>query len=70
MTSPAPRLWTPEDFATFASLTTDQVKKLRTSGNGPQYIKIGREIRYIPRKVEAWLQSAEQTSTKDSKERA
>lgn len=67
MTSPAPRLWTPEDFATFACLTTDQVKKLRTSGNGPQYIKIGREIRYIPSKVTTWLKSAEQTSTKDTK---
>lgn len=60
-----PQLWTPDQFAKFAQLTPNQVKKLRSNGDGPPFIKIGREVRYIPRKVEQWLASRIVESTKD-----
>lgn len=60
-----PQLWTPEQFGQFAQLTPDQVKKLRSNGDGPPYIKIGRNIRYIPRKVEHWIIERSQATTKD-----
>lgn len=63
MTRQQPQLWTPEQFGAFAQLTPDQVKKLRHNGSGPPYIKIGRNIRYIPRKVEQWIVEREQHST-------
>lgn len=61
-----PQLWTPEQFGEFAQLTPDQVKKLRVSGDGPQFIKIGRNVRYIPKKVEDWIIERSRVSTKDT----
>lgn len=60
-----PQLWTPEQFGQFAQLSADQVKKLRVNGDGPPYIKIGREVRYIPRKVEHWIVERTKQSTKE-----
>lgn len=60
-----PQLWTPEQFGAFAQLSADQVKKLRVSGDGPPFIKIGREVRYIPRKVEHWIVERTKQSTKE-----
>lgn len=65
--APGPRLWTPGDVETFLGLTTDQVKKLRTSGDGPPYIKLGRDVRYIPAKVHAWALERQQTSPRAGK---
>lgn len=59
-----PRLWNQDDFAAFADLTIDQVKKLRSRGGGPPFIRLGREIRYIPAKVHAWLLDQQQESTR------
>lgn len=65
MNAPAqPRLWDQDDLAHFTGLSLDQIKKLRTSGDGPPYFKLGRQIRYSPAKVSAWLQTKEQESTK------
>ena len=65
MNAPAqPRLWDQDEFARFAGLTVDQVKKLRTRGGGPPFIRLGRQIRYNPAKIAAWVQSKEQESTK------
>ncbi|NQD40563.1 helix-turn-helix transcriptional regulator [Glutamicibacter halophytocola] len=60
-----PQLWTPEQFGAFAQLSADQVKKLRVNGDGPPFIKIGREVRYIPRKVEHWIVERTKQSTKE-----
>lgn len=60
-----PQLWTPEQFGSFAQLTDDQVKKLRVNGDGPPFIKIGRNVRYIPRKVEHWIIERAKQSTKE-----
>ena len=63
MSREQPMLWTSEQVAAFLQLTPDRVKKMRQSGDGPPYTKIGREVRYIPRKVEHWIIEREQTST-------
>jgi len=60
-------LWTPEEFATFAKINTDQASKLRITGNGPPYIKLGRYVRYFPGDVAAWLKENKTTSTRAPK---
>jgi hypothetical protein len=68
MNAPAqPRLWDQEEFARFAGLTLDQVKKLRSRGGGPPFIRLGRQIRYNPAKIAAWLHSQEQHDTRPTK---
>lgn len=61
------KLWTPDDFGRFANLSPDQVKKLRVSGDGPPYVAIGRNIRYVPGQVVRWLEKKQQTSTRDNR---
>ncbi|QTF71756.1 helix-turn-helix transcriptional regulator [Arthrobacter woluwensis] len=64
MNQQSPRLWTPSDVEAFLGLSRDQVKRLRTSGDGPPFVKIGREVRYVPAKVQAWCLERQQASTK------
>ena len=51
-----PRLLTTDDVAAFLAMTTDQVKKMRATGNGPEYVQLGRRIRYVPRDLYAWIE--------------
>ena len=63
-------LWTPQEFAAFAKITTDAASKLRITGNGPPYVKLGRNVRYFPGDVAAWLKQNATTSTKATREAA
>lgn len=60
-----PELWTPADFAAYAKLTINQVAKLRCKGTGPAFIKVGRQIRYIPAACHRWVTANQQTTTKE-----
>lgn len=60
-----PELWTPEDLARFLKTTTNDLAKLRSTGAGPPFSKIGRRIRYVPGKVTAWLEANQHTSTRE-----
>lgn len=51
-----PQLWTPEDVSTFLQLTTTKLARMRVNGDGPPWLKFGREIRYIPRRVVEWAE--------------
>lgn len=62
-------LWTPEEFGQFAQLTPDQVKKLRQSGDGPPYVKMGRTVRYVPQRVVEWVRMNERTTTTPRQEK-
>ncbi len=37
----------------------------RCRGFGPEFVKIGRLVRYDPKKVESWVKSRMMTSTSD-----
>lgn len=64
-----PRWWTAQEFAEFVSMTTDQVSKLRISGEGPPFVKFGRAVRYLNLDVLRWHQDQRMTSTKANRER-
>lgn len=51
------RLWDKEETAEFLHITTRTLYQLNTNGTGPRYFKVGRECRYDPRDVIAWLES-------------
>lgn len=47
-----------------------QVKTLqawRVRGGGPEFVRVGRLVRYNPRSIEAWVESRTARSTSDAR---
>jgi len=63
-------LLTPHDAAEFLALSRSWLAKLRLTGDGPPYVKLGRQVRYRLGDLEAWLQGHVQRSTSDTGPRA
>ena len=53
----------PEDLARDLKCTENFLAKLRMSGDGPPYIKVGKKIRYPRAHYEQWLGSRTFKST-------
>ncbi|MEV0379846.1 helix-turn-helix domain-containing protein [Nonomuraea sp. NPDC050643] len=45
---------TPDDLATRFSLPKKTIYKMNSDGTGPQYMKIGKHVRYKEADVRAW----------------
>lgn len=58
-----PKYWTPEEFAEFTGLSTDQISKLRIKGEGPDFVKLGRAVRYFNWDVLKWHQNNKVSKT-------
>ncbi len=65
-TSPNARMMRAETVAEFTGLSASYLAKLRVTGFGPPFKKIGRAVIYRQADVEAWLESHNRTSTADS----
>lgn len=64
-TLPRP-LATPQDVATFLQIDRDRLSQMRSKGDGPPFIKLGRDVRYRWRDVTDWLESNLRTSARAS----
>jgi predicted DNA-binding transcriptional regulator AlpA len=53
-------LMTEKELAAFLGLSLSSVKRLRASGDGPPFVRIGRAIRYDPEAVREWLRQREE----------
>ena len=62
--NPRPKLRTP-DAATYTGLAKSTLEKLRVSGDGCAFIRIGRAVLYDPDDLDAWLASHRRKSTSD-----
>ncbi len=63
-------LLTPHDAAQFLALSRSWLAKLRLTGDGPPYVKLGRQVRYRLSDLEAWLQGQVRRSTSEARRRA
>ncbi|WP_245495026.1 helix-turn-helix transcriptional regulator [Rhizobium ruizarguesonis] len=52
-----------DDVARLTGLSSSTLAKLRLTGGGPHYIKLGRTVVYDPADVEAWLSIHRRSST-------
>lgn len=52
-----------EEAATFVGLSPSTLNKLRLTGGGPDYIKLGKSVVYDPADLDAWLASNRRSST-------
>jgi predicted DNA-binding transcriptional regulator AlpA len=55
-----------EAVAEFTGLSASYLAKLRCSGFGPPFRKIGRAVLYDPAEVQAWLDRNSRASTSDT----
>ncbi|MEO7470140.1 MAG: helix-turn-helix domain-containing protein [Sphingobium limneticum] len=53
--------------AALLGLAEQTLRKLRTTGGGPPFVKLGRAVRYRPSDLEAWLSARLMTSTSDQR---
>jgi len=58
-------LLTPHDASAFLGLSRSWLAKLRLTGSGPHYVKLGRQVRYRLCDLEAWLRGEVRSSTSD-----
>ncbi|MGO8567023.1 DNA-binding protein [Rhizobium ruizarguesonis] len=57
------RMLRTDDVARLTGLSSSTLAKLRLTGGGPHYIKLGRTVVYDPADVEAWLSIHRRSST-------
>jgi predicted DNA-binding transcriptional regulator AlpA len=54
-----------DEAADYTGLATSTLNKLRLTGNGPEYFKLGRRVLYARDGIEGWMRSKRRTSTSD-----
>jgi excisionase family DNA binding protein len=59
------RLLTVAEAATYLSLSASTLNKLRVSGGGPRYVKIGGKVLYDERDLDQWIEAHKRNSTSD-----
>ena len=58
-------LWNTEQCARYLGVSIDWLNGSRCRGDGPPFIKIGRNVRYLPAQVEEWLRDRVMQSTSE-----
>lgn len=58
-----PRLMNQRDLAAYLGKSTAWCERARWAGEGPTYIKLGRNVRYRADDVLAWIEGQSRTST-------
>ena len=53
--------------ARFVGLSSSTLEKLRVTGTGPTYLKLGHIVRYMPEDLARWLAARRTTSTSSMK---
>jgi hypothetical protein len=56
-------LLTPEEAAKFLKLSTDWLAKSRMTGKGPEFVKIGRAVRYTMPSLRKFVETRTYKST-------
>jgi predicted DNA-binding transcriptional regulator AlpA len=55
-----------QEAASFLGLSVSTLNKLRLSGNGPLYMKLGRRVLYDLRDLESWAAAQKRNHTSES----
>lgn len=59
-------LWDEEKVAAYSGCAASSLQKRRMRGDGPQFVKLGRLVRYRPEDVKAWVASHVVQSTSEA----
>lgn len=61
----APRMLRTPEAAAYCGSSASTFEKLRLTGGGPRYVKLGRRVVYDPADLDAWLASKRRQSTSE-----
>ena len=56
-------LLTPEEAANFLNVSASYLAKSRVNGDGPEFVKIGRAVRYLQSSLRKFIKSRTRLST-------
>ena len=70
MTVNNPAAMRPDIAASYLSLSTQRLAKMRLFGGGPSFVKAGRSILYRREDLDTWLASLSRHSTSDTGDNA
>ena len=59
------KLMTPRELAEFLQVDPERLYEWRRKGDGPRFVKLGRDVRYRRADVHAWLEANLRSTTKD-----
>ena len=59
------RMLRTKEAAEYCGSSSSTFEKLRLSGGGPRYVKIGRRVVYDPADLDSWLEANRRLSTSD-----
>lgn len=62
-TQQTPRTLRTDGAARYVGLSVSTLEKLRLTGDGPEYIKLGRTVLYKPEDLDAWIDGNRRKST-------
>lgn len=54
---PIPRLLNTEQAANLLCLSPRTLESLRLRGGGPEFLKLGKAVRYKPQAINAWIEA-------------
>lgn len=57
------RMLRTENAANYTGLSASTLTKLRLTGGGPEYFKLGKTVVYDPADLDTWLSSKRRSST-------
>lgn len=57
------RMLRTEDASAYTGLSASTLTKLRLTGGGPEYIKLGKSVVYDPTDLDTWLSTKRRRST-------
>lgn len=60
----ASKFATPADLAEWLQVSEERLRKLRQNGQGPQFVKVGRSVRYLWADVHAWTLAQRSENTR------
>jgi predicted DNA-binding transcriptional regulator AlpA len=63
------RCYSVNEAATYLGLSTPYLNRLRATGGGPPFFKIGARVVYAPADLDDWLAKHRRTSTSDTGDR-
>ncbi|NNH67831.1 helix-turn-helix transcriptional regulator [Rhizobium laguerreae] len=66
VTGISPRAMRVNDASEYTSISVSTLNKLRLTGGGPTYVKIGKSVVYLISDLDAWLEAKRQKTTIDN----
>lgn len=60
-------MWDTKTTGKYLNLSARTLERKRIDGTGPEFVKLGKSVRYLPSKVDDWIAKHAATSTSSAR---